>query len=111
VPALDPGASTIVEFEWEPPNPEDYEGVDADSTHFCLLSHLGDVSTAQQDLVTFVRSSNDIAWKNVTVSCDPDSTSCAEAAELRGTRPWSSRTDIGSSRTLTAPCRRYAARE
>jgi hypothetical protein len=83
VPALDPGASTIVEFEWEPPNPEDYEGVDADSTHFCLLSHLGDVSTAQQDLVTFVRSSNDIAWKNVTVSCDPDSTSCAEAAELR----------------------------
>jgi hypothetical protein len=70
VPALDPGEATIVEISWTLPNPMDYECIGGDATHFCLLSHIGNASTTPADLVTFVQSNNDVAWKNLSVAYD-----------------------------------------
>ncbi|MFK8005591.1 MAG: tyrosinase family protein [Saprospiraceae bacterium] len=64
--------STIMEFEWIPPNPDDYNGINGDPPLFCLLAR--QVST--NDPMTFaeisdiednVRDNNNIAWKNVNV--------------------------------------------
>ncbi|HYJ09653.1 MAG TPA: M43 family zinc metalloprotease, partial [Polyangiaceae bacterium] len=82
VGTLGPGESTVLEFAWEPPNPQDYASLGADATHFCLLSQIGEHSTAPQDLATLVRSSNDIAWKNVTVAAD--STALDAAGMMEG---------------------------
>jgi hypothetical protein len=65
------GDSTIVEFEWRPPNPADYAAFGLDRAHFCLLSRLetagGMTFPEGSDLGANVRNNNNIVWKNVTV--------------------------------------------
>ncbi|MFK7770981.1 MAG: tyrosinase family protein [Saprospiraceae bacterium] len=63
-------SSTVMEFEWIPPNPDDYNGANNDV--FCLLAR--QVST--NDPMTFpevsdiednVRDNNNIVWKEFTI--------------------------------------------
>ena len=77
-----PGVSTVVRFEWYPPNPADYliPGTSlAESKHFCLLARLetsstppygmsypevaGDINALWQN----VNNNNNIVWKNIAV--------------------------------------------
>lgn len=72
IPVLEPGQESIIEFEWDVPNPQDYVGINPNPWHFCLLSRIESVD----DPMTFpeghaitenVRNNNNIAWKNTTV--------------------------------------------
>lgn len=63
---------TIVEFIWYPPNPSDYNGINTEPWHFCLLARI----VASNDPMTFnetgdlngnVRNNNNIVWKNVNI--------------------------------------------
>ncbi len=72
IPSLSPGESKIIEFEWVVPNPEDYENINVNPWHFCLLSRIVSVD----DPMTYlegtainqnVKNNNNIAWKNTTV--------------------------------------------
>src|SRR5262249_16313015 len=40
------GGFTILEFPWNPPNPENYKAFGADKSHFCLLSRIETSPTA-----------------------------------------------------------------
>lgn len=72
---VDGGEFEILEFEWYPPNPEDYASFGADKSHFCLLSRIETSSSAPfgmthpetGNLGNNVKNNNNIAWKNVTV--------------------------------------------
>lgn len=72
VSALGPGESEVVPFTWDVPHPSDFEGINADQSHYCLLAIVGDEPSEPQDLADMVRGSNDIAWKNVTVVSELD---------------------------------------
>lgn len=73
IPEIEKGESTILEFEWDVPNPEDYMNINNDNPwHFCLLARM--ISTI--DPMTFsegefitdnVKNNNNIAWRNTTV--------------------------------------------
>lgn len=72
IPALAPGEETILEFEWQVPNPEDYIGINPNPWHFCLLARIN----TSNDPMTFpevesitqnVKNNNNLAWKNTTV--------------------------------------------
>lgn len=79
--SLAAGDFTILEFEWFPPNPADYASFGADKSHFCLLSRIETSPTAPfgmtfpegSDLNTNVLENNNIVWKNVVVTDDPNS--------------------------------------
>jgi len=69
------GGFTILEFPWNPPNPDDYLSFGADKSHFCLLSRIETSGTPPYGM-TFpegtnlhdnVRNNNNIIWKNITV--------------------------------------------
>jgi hypothetical protein len=69
------GGSTILEFAWSPPNPNDYASFGADKNHFCLLSRI-ETAAAPPYGMTFpeggnlyanVQNNNKIVWKNVSV--------------------------------------------
>jgi hypothetical protein len=68
--------STILEFQWYPPNPEDYRSFGADRTHFCLLARIETSNTPPFGMMTLegpnlydnVRNNNNIVWKNITVA-------------------------------------------
>ncbi|MBW2960827.1 S8 family serine peptidase [Mesonia aestuariivivens] len=74
IPVLAPGESTILEFEWQPHNPDDYEnnGNFTKPWMFCFLARI----EAPNDPMTFTevtnvstntRNNNNIAYKNTTV--------------------------------------------
>ena len=72
IPVLQPGEETIVTFPWNVPNPDDYNNINSEPWHFCLLARI----VASNDPMTFpetwdvnanTRNNNNIAWKNVTV--------------------------------------------
>jgi hypothetical protein len=63
------GESKVFEIPWQPPDPALYASFGGDQTHFCLLAHIG-VSPPAQELVNLVKTSNDVAWKNVEVATD-----------------------------------------
>jgi hypothetical protein len=67
-----PGESRVERFDWNPPNPADYEAVEGDKSHFCFLAIIGDEPDTRVSLPDLVRESNDIAWKNVTVLGETD---------------------------------------
>lgn len=72
IPVIRPQGSTIVEFQWFPPNPADYNGINNEPFHFCLLARqvsLIDPMTSPEgaNLNANVRNNNNIAWKNITV--------------------------------------------
>jgi len=73
--AVPGGGSVILEFPWNPPNPDDYTSFGADKSHFCLLSRIETSSSSPfgmtfpegPDLYANVRNNNNIIWKNITV--------------------------------------------
>lgn len=74
IPALDPGESTVVKFNWNnPPDPADYDHLTTDPWHFCLLSRI--VPDATDPLYSpetasvpdNVLNNNNIAWKNLAI--------------------------------------------
>ncbi|MEP2936706.1 MAG: hypothetical protein ABJM06_10115 [Gilvibacter sp.] len=76
IPVVAPGASTIVEFAWNPPDPALYATAFGTNTnHFCLLSRITTSGTSPFGM-TFpettsingnVRNNNNIVWKNIGV--------------------------------------------
>jgi hypothetical protein len=67
---IQPGESKILTFAWQPKDPSLYAGVDADKTHYCLLSTIGEVDDESRDMIELVRARNDIAWRNISVASD-----------------------------------------
>ena len=73
IPILQPGQSTIIEFEWQPLNPQVYENAGFNKPWmFCFLSRI--VTNADPMAVTEgsnaalnARNNNNIAYKNATV--------------------------------------------
>jgi len=72
IPPLEIGQEAIIEFEWNIPNPLDYENINPNPWHFCLLARID----TPNDPMTFlegtaitqnVLNNNNIAWKNTTV--------------------------------------------
>jgi Pregnancy-associated plasma protein-A len=65
------GGFVILEFPWNPPNPDDYISFGADKSHFCLLSRIetpaGMTFPETGNLYENVRRNNNIVWKNITV--------------------------------------------
>lgn len=66
----------ILEYEWYPPNPIQFEGINDQPWHFCLLSRilaLNDPMTNESmgvdewNIGGNVRNNNNIAWKNISV--------------------------------------------
>src|SRR5690606_27133841 len=71
IPPLESGEETIIKFPWFPPNPENYEGMNPEPWHFCLLARIESVDDPIGDETTIlghnVRKKNNIAQKNVSV--------------------------------------------
>jgi hypothetical protein len=84
VPALESGESIVIEMPWEVPDPANYECFGGNETHFCLLSHLGDVDTTPADLIGLVSGSNDVVWKNLIIATDGD---LSPSFSVRGADP------------------------
>ncbi|MGO2358532.1 MAG: S8 family serine peptidase [Mesonia sp.] len=70
IPSLNPGESTIIEFEWQPPNPNNYTGLD-NPWHFCILARIisdDDPMAFDEDLgLNNVYRNNNIASKNLSL--------------------------------------------
>jgi|TARA_R100000935_G_scaffold23315_1_gene42598 hypothetical protein len=72
IPPLDIGQEAILTFEWLVPNPEDYENINPNPWHFCLLARIDTpndpMTTPENDnIVLNVWNNNNIVWKNTTV--------------------------------------------
>ncbi|MGM0636593.1 MAG: S8 family peptidase [Bacteroidota bacterium] len=73
IPSLEPGESTILEFEWQPKNPEMYEFFNFEKPWmFCFLARIvtdDDPMTSPEgeNAATNTRNNNNIAYKNETV--------------------------------------------
>ncbi len=71
IPALQPGEETILVYEWNVPNPQDYVGMNSNPWHFCLLARIESVDDPIGPDITFlsdyVLENNNAAWKNTTV--------------------------------------------
>lgn len=72
IPPLEPGQESLVEIPWNVPDPEDYQNINENPWHFCLLAEI----ISDDDPLTspytsnpnyMVRNNNNLAWKNVTV--------------------------------------------
>ena len=73
LPIVEPGNATIAVFQWLPPNPANYEGINDEPQHFCVLARK---LSSTADPITFtettslgdnVLKNNNIAWKNFSV--------------------------------------------
>lgn len=63
---------TIVEFAWNPPNPEDYESFIDSPQHFCLLARIEANNDPMYDELNGgigynTKANNNIAWKNISI--------------------------------------------
>lgn len=72
IPVLEPGQETIIQYEWNVPNPDDYTDINPNPWHFCLLSRIVSnddpmTSTEVSSIWSNVKNNNNIAWKNTTV--------------------------------------------
>jgi hypothetical protein len=72
VPNLDPGEEAILKFPWVLPNPIDYEAVNSEPWHFCLLARIESTPdpithTETVDLNYNVSHNNNIAWRNLSI--------------------------------------------
>lgn len=72
IPVLEPGQEALVEIPWFVPNPQDYEDINENPWHFCLLAEV----ISDDDPLTsphtanpndMVRNNNNLAWRNVTI--------------------------------------------
>jgi len=75
IPVIAIGASNILEFAWNPPDPAVYGVFGADQNHFCLLARVTTSGTAPfgmtfpetSDLYGNVQKNNHVVWKNIEV--------------------------------------------
>lgn len=72
IPVLEPGQETIIQYEWNVPNPDNYTNINSNPWHFCLLSRIVSnddpmTSTEVSSIWSNVKNNNNIAWKNTTV--------------------------------------------
>jgi hypothetical protein len=75
IPVIASGASNILEFAWNPPDPAVYGVFGADQNHFCLLARVTTSGTAPfgmtfpetSDLYGNVQKNNHVVWKNIEV--------------------------------------------
>ncbi len=72
IPSLEPGEDTIIEFEWDIPNPDDYNFLNNEPWHYCLLSRINTVNDPMTVAETTntpenVKNNNNIGWKNISV--------------------------------------------
>jgi len=72
ISAIDAQGSVIMEYQWFPPDPEDYVGNNSEPTHFVLLARqvsTNDPMTFPEaaDVVENLTKNNNIAWKNIEV--------------------------------------------
>ena len=74
IPVLEPGQETIIEFEWNVPNPDDYTDINPNPWHFCLLGRIvsdDDPMTVSEtinpDLRYSLENNNNVVLKNTTV--------------------------------------------
>ncbi|MFN0213290.1 MAG: tyrosinase family protein [Saprospiraceae bacterium] len=72
IPVIQPGNSVIMEFPWSPPNPADFNSINSEPWHFCLLAR----QISANDPMTFAeganvgtntKNNNNIVWKNISV--------------------------------------------
>jgi len=72
IPSISAGGDVIVEIPWNTPNPANYNVINSQPWHFCLLARI----LATNDPMTFVETANlnanvlnnnNIAWKNLTI--------------------------------------------
>ena len=72
IPILESGESIILEFPWNVPNPENFENINQNPWHFCLLARV----ESENDPMSYpeitaitenVTNNNNIAWKNTTI--------------------------------------------
>jgi len=72
IPPIVKGGETIMEFEWYPPNPSDYNSCNVEPWHFCLLARIVDPNDPMHtpettDLGSNVLNNNNIVWRNMSV--------------------------------------------
>lgn len=72
IPSLEPGEDTIIEFEWDIPNPDDYNFLNNEPWHYCLLSRINTVDDPMAVAETTntpenVKNNNNIGWKNISI--------------------------------------------
>ena len=65
IPPLNPGESTVLKFEWNVPNPEDYVNINSNPWHFCLLGRIVTpedpmTTTETADLAANILNNNNI---------------------------------------------------
>lgn len=72
IPQIEIGETKIIKFTWNVPDPQDYQNINPQPWHFCLLSRI----VSPDDPMTFpegnsiptnVLNNNNIAWRNTTV--------------------------------------------
>ncbi|MGO3812303.1 hypothetical protein [Mesonia sp.] len=71
LPNIAAGESEIVEFEWYPPNPVDFESISNDPWHFCLLARIlspqDPMNVPEQAGQNNAYYNNNIANKNISI--------------------------------------------
>lgn len=72
IPVIQPGESVIVQLPmgWNPPNPDNYDGMSNEPWHFCMVSQIldaSDPSTAYSGIGQFTKQNNNVVWKNFSV--------------------------------------------
>ena len=72
IPPLAPGQEALVEIPWNVPDPEDYQNINANPWHFCLLAEINSDDDPLTSPYTtnpnhMVRNNNNLAWRNITV--------------------------------------------
>ena len=79
IPVIESNEDVVLEIPWyNIPNPADYDAINAEPWHFCLLARIESIDdpmtlTETTGLAYNVKQNNNIAWKNVTVvDLDPN---------------------------------------
>ena len=72
IPVLQPGESVVVQLPvgWNPPNPDDYDGISNEEWHFCVVAQIldpSDPSAVSADIGKFTADNNNVIWKNFSV--------------------------------------------
>lgn len=72
IPVLQPGQEVILRFPWVVPNPANYNIINPEPWHFCLLARIEAANdpmtfTETTDLNSNVKNNNNIAWKNLSI--------------------------------------------
>lgn len=72
IPSLEPGEDTIIEFEWTIPNPDNYNFLNKEPWHYCLLARINTPADPMAFPETIntpnnAKNNNNIGWKNISI--------------------------------------------